>query len=140
MKAKLIPKLASIIAVLMVIAMADAASAASWYLMAGDAKALSEPDAASLMSRGSSVGPVHFVARGEFPDHAQCEAARRKLIHEFRTQGVIGRGGWVKHGISSPSVFTQCVESTNPRLVKASAPGAAGPAMDVLIHTARKLR
>jgi hypothetical protein len=123
----------------MMLLVAGTVSAGTWYLMAGDEKALSEPDAAVLLSRGTSVGPIHMVARGKFQSRDRCETERHKVIHEFRKQGMIGRGGWTRHRIRSPSVFTQCVESTNPRLEKASA-GESGLWMDVLIHPAKVLR
>ena len=129
------------VAALIILGMAEVAHANSWYLMAADEKKLSEPGVAAIMYRGSSVGPLSFVSRGEFESRSQCELNRRKLINDFRKHSVIAHGGWAKHGISTPSVFTQCVLDDDPRLVKMPA-GSEGkrPTMDILLHTTKALR
>ena len=47
----------------MALVVAGVAHAETWYLMAADEKDLSAPQAASVMSKGSTIGPVHFAAR-----------------------------------------------------------------------------
>ena len=128
------------VAALILLGIAELAHANSWYLMAADEKKLSEPGVAAIMYRGSSVGPLSFVSRGAFKSRSQCELNRRKLIDDFRKRSVIAHGGWAKHGISSPSVFTQCVSDTDPRLVKMPAGGDGRPTMDILLHTTKALR
>ena len=118
---------------------AGAAYAETWYLMAADEKVISEAQAASMMSKGSMVGPVHFASQGEFNSRDACEADRHKLIHDWRKHSIIARGGWAKHGITTPNAFAQCISASDPRLVKASATSdvKAGPTMDILLHARR---
>ena len=123
----------------MALVVAEVAHAETWYLMAADEKDLSAPQAASVMSKGSTIGPVHFAARSDFDSRSQCESDRRKLVHDWRKQSMITRGGWTQHGITSPNVFVQCVADGDPRLIKASAKAdVKGPTMDVLLHANRR--
>jgi hypothetical protein len=125
---------------LLTLMFAGAAHAENWYLMAADEKVLSDTQAASVMSKGSMVGPVHFSSQGEFNSRHECETDRHKLIHDWRKHSIIARGGWAKHGITTPNAFAQCIPADDPRLVKASAPADAktGPTMDILLHARRR--
>ena len=112
---------------------AGAAYAETYYLMAADPKVIGEPKAASMMVKGAVAGPVHFVSQGEFESRSQCEADRHKLIQDWRQHSIIARGGWAKHGFTTPNVFAQCISATDPRL-KSAGPN---PTMDILLQTRR---
>jgi hypothetical protein len=128
-------------AIFAAIVFAATAHAETWYLMAADEKVMSEPQAANMMSKGSMVGPVHFISQGEFNSRDECETDRHKLIHSWRQHSIIARGGWAKHGITTPNAFAQCISDADPRLVKsASAAGVkTGPTLDILLHARRRL-
>jgi len=120
---------------LMALVLVGVAHAETWYLMAADEKDLSEPHAAGVMSKGSTIGPVPFAAHGDFDSRNLCESDRRKLVDDWRKQSIIAHGGWARQGITSPSVFAQCVSDSDPRLMKAPAgTNVRGPTMDVLLH------
>ena len=126
---------ATLATALMALVVVGVAHAETWYLMAADEKALSEPNAGSVMSKGSTIGPVRFAARGDFSSRNQCESDRHKLVDDWRKQTIITRGGWTQQGITSPSVFAQCVSDSDPRLMKApSGTNVRGPTMDVLLY------
>jgi hypothetical protein len=93
-----------------------AVHAETWYLMAADEKVMSNAGAATMMSKGSMVGPVHFTSQGVFNSRHECESDRHKLIHDWRKQSIIAQGGWAKHGITTPNAFAQCVSGSDPRL------------------------
>jgi hypothetical protein len=134
-------RVAIALSTLLILMFAGAAFAENWYLMAADVKVIGDSQAASVMSKGSMVGPVHFASQGEFNSRAACEADRHKLIHDWRKHSIIAHGGWAKHGITTPNAFAQCISAGDPRLVKASA-GAdvkAAPTMDILLHARRHL-
>jgi len=118
---------------LAVLLFAHAAYAETWYLMAADDKAISEPKAASMMVKGSVAGPVRFTARGEFESRSQCESDRHKLVESWRRHSIVARGGWTKYGFTTPNVFAQCASATDPRLSKPS----ANPTMDIMLQTRR---
>src|SRR5262245_42900089 len=105
----------------------------TWYLMAADVKVISEPQAATKMSKGSMVGPVHFTSQGESNSRHECESDRRKLIHDWRQHSIIARGGWARHGITTPNSFAHCISSSDRRLLKATpaVDAMAGPTMDI---------
>ena len=114
--------------------------AETWYLMAADEKVMSEPQTANVMSKGSMVGPVHFISQGEFNSRHECETDRHKLIHDWRKHSIIANGGWAKHGITTPNAFAQCISDADrawrnrrpppaprpgPRWISCFTPGAA---------------
>jgi hypothetical protein len=121
------------IAALATLLFAQAAYAESWYLMAADPKAISEPKAASMMVKGAVAGPVHFISQGEFERRGECESDRHKLIQDWRRHSIIARGGWAKHGFTTPNVFAQCIGAGDPRLSKSG----DNPSMDILLQTRR---
>jgi hypothetical protein len=122
------------IAALALLLFARAAYAESWYLMAADPKVISEPKAASMMVKGAVAGPVHFVSQGEFDSRGQCESDRHQLIQDWRRHSIIARGGWAKHGFTTPNIFAQCISAADPRLSKSA---GANPTMDILLQTRR---
>lgn len=125
-------------AIAAVVLFAATAHAETWYLMAADEKALSQPQAANMMSKGSMVGPVHFSSQSEFNSRHECEADRHKLIHDWRQHSIIAKGGWAKHGINNPNAFAQCISGADPRLVKSAAAADVKPTMDILLHARRR--
>jgi hypothetical protein len=108
----------------------------TWYLMAVDVKLISEPQAANKLSKGSMIGPVNFTSQGEFNSRHECESDRRKLIYDWRPHSVIARGGWARHGITTPNSFAHCISSSDQRLLKPTPAidAMAGPTMDILLH------
>jgi hypothetical protein len=130
----------ALMAIFAMMLLAAAAQAETWYLMAADPDVISQPQAANMMSKGSMVGPVHFISQGEFNRRGECETDRHKLVHDWRRHSIIARGGWAKHGINNPNAFAQCVSDTDPRLAKSAAPGdvKTGPTMDILLHARRR--
>jgi hypothetical protein len=124
------------VAIVAVVALlcARAAHAANWYLMAADEKAISQPDVAATMIKGSVTGPVRFTSRGEYESRARCESHRHKLVQSWRRHSIIARGGWAKHGFTSPNVFVQCISAADPRLART--PGAP-PTVDLLLQPRR---
>jgi hypothetical protein len=92
-----------------------AAHAGTWYLMAPDHKVMSEPEAALKMSRGSIVGPIHVTSTAEFSSQQKCEAARPRLIDDWRRRSVMTRSSWTRHGFNNPSDFILCVFAGDPR-------------------------
>ena len=133
MKKLTVAQLQLAIAVLATLLFARAAYAESWYLMAADPKVVGQPKAASMMIKGAVAGPVHFVSQGESESRDQCESERQKLIQDWQRHSIIARGGWAKHGFTTPNVFAQCVSASDPRL-KSSGPN---PTMDILLQTRR---
>jgi hypothetical protein len=111
---------------------AAAARAEPWYLMAADEKLMSEPEIATRMSRGSTVGPIHLTSHAEFPSREKCEAARPGLIDDWRRRGVIRQGSWNRHGFSAPNAFILCISEADRRLAKS--PVNAGRSMDLLLN------
>jgi hypothetical protein len=111
------------------------ARADTWYLMAADEKFMSEPEIATRMSRGSTVGPIHLASRAEFPSRDKCEAARPALIGDWRKRGVITRGSWNRHGFSSPDAFILCTSDADPRLAKSSVNAEPYRSMDLLLNS-----
>lgn len=109
-----------------------AAHAETWYLMAPDQRVMSEPDAAIKMSRGSMVGPIHVTSTAEFSSQQKCEAARPRLIDDWRRRSVMTRGSWTRHGFNNPSDFILCVFAGDPRL-------ALAPYHVAGIHNARSM-
>lgn len=95
---------------------ATAAHAKTWYLMAANEKVVGSVKAATVMDKGAVVGPVHFLSRGTFSSRKDCEAARREVLNEWRTRGVIAKGGWRRHGVSTANGFVQCITENDPRL------------------------
>jgi hypothetical protein len=112
-------------ALLMVALSTRAAGAESWYLMSADLQAMSNPKAAGLLARGSVVGPIHFTSSSAFASRQECESSRRKALEQWRHNSVIQRGGWGKHGITTPNAFVQCIADRDPRLAKIPAGGNA---------------
>lgn len=95
---------------------ASAAYAETWYLMAADEKVISDPKAATTMDKGAVVGPIRFTSKEEFASRSECETSRVQLVQDWRKQSVIARGGWAKHGFTTPNAFAQCVSGSDPRL------------------------
>jgi hypothetical protein len=122
------------IAALTALLFAQTAYAETWYLMAADVKVISQPKAASTMVKGAVAGPVHFSSRAEFESRSQCESDRHKLLQDWRRHSIVARGGWAKHGFTTPNVFAQCIGAGDPRLSKSS---GAVPAMDILLQVRR---
>lgn len=58
--------------------------------------------------------------------------SRRKALEQWRQSSVVQRGGWGKHGITTPNAFVQCIAASDPRLSKAAA-GDAPRTMDILL-------
>jgi hypothetical protein len=121
------------IAALIALLFAPAASAETWYLMAADPKAISQPHAATSMAKGAVAGPIRFTSRGDFETRANCESDRTKLVQDWTRHSIIARGGWSHFGFTSPNVFAQCIAKSDPRLSKS----AATPTMDILLQTRR---
>jgi hypothetical protein len=132
-KKPLVAQLPFATAIVATLLFAHAAYAETWYLMAADEKAISEPQAASTMVKGSVVGPVRFTARGEFESRSQCESDRHKLVHSWRQHSIVARGGWSKYGFTTPNVFAQCASAGDPRLKSSG----ANPTMDIMLQTRR---
>ena len=128
-----------LLAIALVLVMSTAVHAATWYLMAADIKAMSNPSVADRMSKGSRLGPLEFASEGAFPSREQCEPARDKLVEAWRKQSVNKRGGWDKYGIRSPTEFIRCVPDTDPHLTKVRVAGKAMPApsLEVLLNKRR---
>ena len=109
-----------------------AAHAETWYLMAPDQKVMSESEAATKMSRGSIVGPIHVTSTAEFSSQQKCEGARPRLIDDWLRRSVMTRGSWTRHGFNNPSDFILCVSASDPRL-------ALAPYHIAGIHNARSM-
>jgi len=105
-----------LLAAVMTVLLVTAAYAESWYLMAADEKVISDRKAASVMDKGAVVGPMRFTSTAEFSSRHDCETSRVKLVQEWRKQSIIARGGWAKHGFTTPNAFAQCVSASDPRL------------------------
>lgn len=105
-----------LMAAVMTVILVTAAYAETWYLMAADEKVISDRKAANVMDKGAVVGPMRFSSKAEFPSRSDCEASRVKLVQDWRNQSVIARGGWTKHGFTTPNAFAQCVPASDPRL------------------------
>jgi hypothetical protein len=121
------------LALVLILAMTTAVHAATWYLMAADMKAMSNPSVADRLSKGSRLGPLHLTSQAEFPSREECEPARDKLIDTWRKQSVTMRGGWDKYGIITPAGFIRCVSDSDPHLVKSSTAGEAKPAASLVV-------
>jgi hypothetical protein len=122
------------VAVLTLLLLSGTVQAATWFLMAADIKAISQPKAANMMVKGSVAGPIRFTAQGNFESRPECESRRQEMVQSWRHHSITARGGWARLGFTSPNVFAQCVSADDPRLSKAS---GANPTMDVLLQTRR---
>jgi hypothetical protein len=100
--------------------------------MAPDQKVMSEPEAATKMSRGSIVRPIHVTSTAEFSSQQKCEAIRPVLVDDWRRRNVMTRGSWTRHGFNHPSDFILCASAGDPRL-------ALAPYHIVGIHNARSM-
>jgi hypothetical protein len=122
-------------AMLMVMLFARAACAETWYLMAADQEAMSNPKAANMLAKGSMVGPIRFTSTAAFSSRHECESSRTKLLAQWRQHSVIARGGWGKHGMTTPNGFVQCAAQNDPRLSKMPVGGdvEAPRTMDILL-------
>lgn len=111
-------------------------AAAGWYVMAADEKVVGAPQAADRMSRGAVAGPFELSSQGELASRDDCEAARSKLIEDWRRQSLIARGSWDRHGLMSPGSFIRCVSATDPHLKKSTAAGRKQetPTMEVFLR------
>jgi hypothetical protein len=124
-----------LLAMLLTLFSVGAARADTWYLMLADEKFMSEPEIATRMSRGSTVGPIHITSRAEFPSRDKCEAARPALIDDWRKRGIITRGSWKRHGFSAPDAFILCISDADPRLAKSSVKAEPGRSMDLFLNS-----
>jgi hypothetical protein len=109
-----------LLAAVMTVLLTTVAYAESWYLMAADEKVISDRKAANMMDKGAVVGPVRFTSTADFSSRDDCETSRVELVQEWRKQSIIARGGWTKHGFTTPNVFAQCVSASDPRLKSAT--------------------
>jgi hypothetical protein len=105
--------------------------AENWYLMSANQQAMSNPKASSMLAKGSVAGPIRFTSSSIFASRQDCEVSRRKALEQWRQSSVVQRGGWGKHGITTPNAFVQCIAETDPRLSKAA--GNAPRTMDILL-------
>ncbi len=123
-----------VVAVLILSFCGHAAFAETWYLMSANQQAMSNPKASSMLAKGSVVGPIRFTSTSGFASRQNCEISRRKALEQWRQSSVVQRGGWGKHGITTPNGFLQCIADNDPRLSKASAGNADAPrTMDILL-------
>jgi hypothetical protein len=106
------------------------AHAQLWYLMTPNRKVVSNPQVAIRLQRGPTMGPLHFISRGEFASRSECEQARQKLIAEWRRDGVIYKGSWDRYGFYDPSVFVRCVSADDAKLRRL---GDSPPTMEYFI-------
>jgi hypothetical protein len=110
-----------IIAIVLILLLTTSAHAGTWYLMAADAKLVSNPSVADRLVKGAVLGPLELISKGEFSSREDCEPSRDQLIAAWRKQGLIMRGGWNKYGIKGPGEFIRCVPDTDPHLTKSTA-------------------
>ena len=128
-----------LLALTLILAMTTAAHAATWYLMAADIDAMSNPSVADRMSKGSRLGPLLLTAQSEFPSREKCEPARDELVQNWRKQSVIKRGGWSKYGLTTPASFIRCVPATDPHLTKTRTAGQAGATTSLEILLGKRI-
>lgn len=101
------------------------ACAGTWYLMAADPHAMSNSKAASMLAKGSVAGPIPFTSSAAFASRHECETSRNKMLVQWRQYNVIQRGGWSRHGFTTPNGFVQCISEADPRLSKLPAGSSA---------------
>ncbi|MBV8055618.1 MAG: hypothetical protein JO071_10305 [Deltaproteobacteria bacterium] len=121
-------------AIALIMLLATAAQAQTWYLMAPDEKIVSNPGAAIRMEHGPVLGPLEFILRAKFASRAECEPARRKLVAEWLQLSVIKRGSWNKYGFTSPGAFVRCVPADNPKLKKSHTSVDGLPSMETFLN------
>lgn len=109
-----------IVAIVLILLLTTSAHAGTWYLMAADAKLVSNPSVADRLVKGAVLGPLQLISQGEFSSREDCEPSRDQLIAAWRKQGLIMRGGWDKYGIRGPGDFIRCVPDTDPHLTKST--------------------
>jgi hypothetical protein len=128
-----------LLAMALILVMTTAVHAATWYLMAADLNAMSNPSVADRMSKGSRLGPLLLTSQAQFPSREKCEPARDELVESWRRQGVNKRGGWNKYGITTPAGFIRCVPDTDPHLTQTRTAGRAKatPSLEVLLNKRR---
>jgi hypothetical protein len=108
-------------AVVLILLLTPTAHAGAWYLMAADAKVVSNPSVADRLHKGAVLGPLELISQGEFSSREDCEPSRDQLIAAWRKQGLMIRGGWDKYGIRGPGEFIRCVPDIDPHLTKSTA-------------------